>query len=147
MFCLGSPCKHPTNSGRRGMCSGTARLPALDPVVHAGHLPLHSKTLNNVLRGLDRCLPMLMVPLREKWEGKAVSSVESDSSKAPPHGRTWRLIYLMREIYTNGIQDAIFPSASFQQLVHWRDSNVSKSKSPKDPRHLPDRSTWLDAYA
>jgi hypothetical protein len=59
------------------MCSGTARLPALDPVVHAGHLPLQSKTSNNVSPRLDRCLPMLMVPLREKWEGKTVSSVEA----------------------------------------------------------------------
>lgn len=39
------PCEHPTNSGKRGMVNGTARLRVLDPVVHAGHLRLQSRTL------------------------------------------------------------------------------------------------------
>ena len=68
-FCRRPPCKHPTNCGQRGMRSGTARLPALDPVVHAGHLPLPLKTSSNASTGLDRGLLMLTAPLRERVGG------------------------------------------------------------------------------
>ena len=68
-YVLRLSCKHPTNCGQRGMRNGTARLPALDPVVHAGHLPLPLKTLNNALTGLGRGLLMLTAPLRERVGG------------------------------------------------------------------------------
>ena len=59
-------CKHPTNGGQRGVGSGTARLPALGPVVHAVHLLLQLRILSSVSLGLGRYLPTLKVPLREK---------------------------------------------------------------------------------
>lgn len=76
------------------MDNGTARLPALGPVVHAEHLLLQSRIWSSALLGLGRCLLMLKVPLRERWDSDLVNSVKGDSYRAVPHERAWRLIYL-----------------------------------------------------